>query len=319
MASTVETPVHGRRLELPEGAQGGRIFWPYLTYFIAFHLLALLAFVPYFFSWTGVILVLVGNYIFGSCGVNIGYHRLLTHGSFKCAKWLEHFFAILGMCSLQDSPLRWVAIHRKHHQYSDEQPDPHSPLVNFFWGHMGWLIKENRDFATLDMMEKYAKDLIGDRFYRRTHAGNRWLLFWAGHVFLLMGLFAGVAWLVSPTQSEAVRFWLSLIVWGIIVRTVYVWHITWAVNSASHLWGYRNYVTGEDSTNNWVVAMLTNGEGWHNNHHADQRSASHGHRWWEIDLTHWTIKALQAVGLVWDVLPPRVPKQRLSEKSSAEV
>lgn len=305
-----------KRLPLPETAQGGRIFWPYLAFFITFHVLALLAFVPYFFSWTGVLLVFIGNYFFGSCGINIGYHRLLTHGSFKCSKWLERVFTFLGLCSLQDSPARWVAIHRKHHQYSDTQPDPHSPLVTFLWGHMGWLVKENREFATLEMFEKYAPDLIRDRFHRRLHAGNRWMVYWAAHVvvYFLVGML--VAWLVSPTPAEALRFGLSIFVWGVIVRTVYVWHITWAVNSASHLWGYRNYQTGEDSRNNWVVAMLTNGEGWHNNHHADQRSAAHGHRWWEIDLTYGTIKLLERLGLVWDVLPPRVPKHRELETSA---
>jgi stearoyl-CoA desaturase (delta-9 desaturase) len=203
-----------------------------------------------------------------------------------------------------------VAVHRKHHQYSDERPDPHSPLVNFFWGHMGWLVTENNEYGTLDMFEKYARDLLQDRFYRQLHKGYTWLVYYGAHVLLIVALGFAVGWLISPTSEEAIRFGLSVFVWGVIVRTVYVWHITWAVNSASHLWGYRNYLTGEDSRNNWVVAMLTNGEGWHNNHHADQRSAAHGHRWWEIDLTHLTIKGLEKVGLVWDVIPPRVPKHR---------
>lgn len=307
MASTTEAH---RRLEMPESAVGGRIFWPYLSYFIALHIFALLAFVPYFFSWTGVALVFIGNYFFGSCGVNIGYHRLLTHGSFKCSKWLERTFAILGICSLQDSPVRWVAVHRMHHQYSDERPDPHSPLVSFLWGHMGWLVKENREVGTLAMFDRYARDLISDRFYRNLHRNFNWLGVWFLHVVLFAAIGFLVAYMVSPTPEKALQFGLSIFVWGVIVRTVYVWHITWAVNSASHLWGYRNYKTGEDSTNNWVVALLTNGEGWHNNHHADQRSAAHGHKWWEMDLTYSTIKLLEKLGLVWDVLPPRVPKHR---------
>jgi stearoyl-CoA desaturase (delta-9 desaturase) len=313
-AQTTSTEAAGvrRRLEIPETAVGGRTFWPYVIHFAAFHALALLAFVPYFFSWTGVALVFIGNYVFGSCGVNIGYHRLLTHGSFKCSKWLEHLFALLGVCSLQDSPIRWVAVHRMHHQYSDQRPDPHSPLAGFLWGHVGWLAKENRAVGTLAMFDKYARDVLQDRFYRRLHSNYTWLWVYYAHAAAIgaLGLLAG--WAMYGWTAAALQFGLSVLVWGVVVRTVYVWHITWAVNSASHLWGYRNYATDEDSTNNWVVALLTNGEGWHNNHHADQRSAAHGHRWWEIDVTYWTIKALEKVGLVWDVLPPRVPKQRMS-------
>lgn len=310
MSSTLTETTVKSRLELPESAVGGRIFWPYLTVFVAFHVLALLAFVPYFFSWTGVALVFIGNYFFGSCGINIGYHRLLTHGSFQCPRWLERTFSLLGVCALQDSPLRWVAIHRMHHQYSDRRPDPHSPLVNFFWGHVGWLVKENRDVGTLEMFEKYARDLLQDRFHRKLHSNFNWLWLYFLHAIVIGLVALGVGWLIYREWGGALQFGASIFVWGVIVRTVYVWHITWAVNSASHLWGYRNYDTGEDSTNNWLVALLTNGEGWHNNHHADQRSAAHGHRWWEFDVTHWTIKGLEKLGLAWDVLPPRVPKHR---------
>ena len=160
------------------------------------------------------------------------------------------------------------------------------------------------------MFDRYARDLVQDRFYRNLHRNYHWLGVYFLHVILFAAAGFLVAWMVSPTPAAALQFGLSIFVWGVIVRTVYVWHITWAVNSASHLWGYRNYATGEDSTNNWVVALLTNGEGWHNNHHADQRSAAHGHKWWEIDLTYQTIKLLERLGLVWDVLPARVPKHR---------
>ena len=119
-------------LQRPVSVVDRKFFWSYLGVFIAFHLLLPLALIPNLFTWTGVVLVFVGNYVFGSLGINIGYHRLLTHRSFRCPKWLEHSFALLGVCSLQDSPGRWVAIHRMHHQHSDKQPDPHSPLVSFF-------------------------------------------------------------------------------------------------------------------------------------------------------------------------------------------
>jgi len=293
----------------PESTLDGGVFWSYLVVFTVFHLLLPLALIPSLFSWTGVALIFIGNYIFGSLGINIGYHRLLTHRSFSCPLWLERTFVLLGVCSLQDSPGRWVAIHRMHHQHSDTQPDPHTPLAGFLWGHLGWLIVENRTLGTLDTYERYAKDIFRDRFYRRLHRNNNWLWVWAGHAVLIFGLAYLAGWAMSGNSDEALRFAASIFVWGVIVRTVYVWHITWAVNSVTHLWGYRNYETGENSRNNWLVALLTNGEGWHNNHHASQRSARHGHRWWEIDLTYWTILLLQRIGLAGDVVPPTVAKR----------
>ncbi len=305
-APAAEYPAPGK-LPLPEPAIGGKIFWRYLGVFIFLHVAALLAFVPYFFSWTGVILVFVGNYFFGSLGINVGYHRLLTHRSFACPKWLERTFVLLGICSLQDSPGRWVAIHRMHHQNSDQQPDPHSPLVNFIWGHFGWLIVENRKIATLDTFAKFAPDVFRDRFYRALHRRNFWIYLYVAHTLIFAAIGYLVAWLVTGSWSGTLQFGSSIFVWGVIVRTVYVWHITWAVNSMSHRWGYKNYKTGEASRNNWFVALLTNGEGWHNNHHADPRSASHGHRWWELDVTHISLRLLSWVGLVWDIQAIRVP------------
>jgi stearoyl-CoA desaturase (delta-9 desaturase) len=123
-------------------------------------------------------------------------------------------------------------------------------------------------------------------------------------VFFLTGL--GIGWLVTGEYMGGVQFGLSLLVWGVLVRTVVVWHITWSVNSITHLWGYRNYETGENSRNNWFVALVSNGEGWHNNHHADQRSAAHGHRWWEFDVTYITIRMLRLFRLARDVVMPTV-------------
>ena len=280
-----------------------KIIWPNLLVFSAFHLLLPLAFLDEYFSWTGVALVFLGNYVFGSLGVNIGFHRLLTHRGFECPKWLEHGFALLGVCTLQDSPGRWVAIHRMHHQHADEPPDPHSPLVSFFWGHLGWLIVENRSLNSQILYEKYARDIFQDRFYLQLHRKQLWLWIYAAHAAIIFSIAYGVGWVINGAHAQALRFGLGIFLWGVVVRTVYVWHITWAVNSVTHLWGYRNYETGENSRNNWVVALLTNGEGWHNNHHQSQRSASHGHRWWEIDLTYWTILLLKKVGLAADIVP----------------
>ena len=301
-------------LLLPDGATKGRILWPYVMTLAIYHLIALLALTPWFFSATGVVLMIVGLYVFGTFGINLAYHRLLTHRGLVCPKWLEYTLAILGVCCMQDTPARWVAVHRRHHEHSDRQDDPHSPLVNFFWGHVGWMLFENRDLDRLEIYSRYAKDILRDPFYRSLESLlypmivlGSWLVFFLG----------GFCWVLlsGGERIEATQFGLSLLVWGVFVRTVFVWHITWSVNSLGHLWGYRNYATTDDSRNNWFVAMIAAGEGWHNNHHADPRSASHGHRWWEIDLTFLIVRGLEKVGLASNVVRP---SQRPSETRAAD-
>jgi fatty-acid desaturase len=292
------------RLAAPAGTRPRRIAWIEAVGLAAVHAFALLAFVPWFFSWTGVVLAFLGLYVFGALGISLCYHRLLTHRGFVCPKWLEHAFAILGLCCVQDTPARWVAIHRRHHELSDQQPDPHSPLVNFFWAHVGWMVVKNRDLTRLGIFERYAKDILRDPFYARLERNFRWvwvvLISWG--VFFAGGVVAEL--LLGGGAAEAVQFGLSLLVWGVFVRTVLVWHISWSVNSVTHLWGYRNYATDESSRNNVVVGILANGEGWHNNHHADPRSARHGHLWWEVDLTWLIIRLLAALGLAREVATP---------------
>ena len=247
--------------------------------------------------------------MFGTLGINLCYHRLLAHRSFVCPKWLEHGFALLGVCCLQDTPARWVAIHRRHHQYSDEQNDPHSPLVGFFWGHMGWLMVENADLDRLGIYERYAKDVLSDRFYKRLERNLWWvrIIFFSWLVFFFGGLFAEL--LAGGTLAQSLQFAASVLLWGVFVRTVLVWHITWSVNSVTHLWGYRRYATDEESRNNVFIGLVSNGEGWHNNHHADSRSARHGHLWWELDVTYLTIRVLALLGLARDI---RLPNPRLA-------
>ena len=240
------------RLNPPAGVTR-QIFWSYLSGFIAIHLLALLAFVPWLFSWTGVIAVFVGNCIFGSIGINLAYHRLLTHSGLTLPKWLEHTFALCGVCCLQDAPARWVAIHRMHHQHSDKDPDPHSPLVDFFWGHVGLLIYQNKYFGTPDFYSNYVRDILKDPLYYRLERGLMFLWIYLGHavLFYLAGFLIG--WWMGGEVSAGVQFGASLLVWGVFVRTVYVWHITWAVNSVTHCWGYRNYEVSDESRNNWII------------------------------------------------------------------
>src|SRR6187397_126690 len=163
------------KLPVPASTRPFRIAWFYASGIIGCHLIALLAVLPWFFSRTGVMLAILGLYVFGTLGINLCYHRLLTHRGLVCPKWLEHSFAILGVCCLQDTPARWVAVHRRHHQYADEKEDSHSPLAGFFWGHMGWLLVENEDLTRLRIYDRYAKDVLSDRFYRKLERNGRWV------------------------------------------------------------------------------------------------------------------------------------------------
>jgi fatty-acid desaturase len=308
-------PSADQALAHPSTAADSRVMWGTVVGVTAYHGVALLALVPWLFSWTGVAAAALGLYVFGTLGVNLCFHRLLTHRSFVCPLWLEHALSVLGVCCLQDTPVRWVVAHRVHHQHSDEQPDPHSPLVNFLWSHMGWLFVENRGLNSIAAYDRYGRDLLRDSFYMRFERNHFWL--WVNiaqfFVFYIAGACLGGA--LTGTWTGATQMGASLLVWGVFVRTVAVWHITWSVNSVTHVWGYRNYATGENSRNNWLVALISNGEGWHNNHHADQRSAAHGHRWFELDVTYLTIRALVAVGLAHSYI---APNQRTLDRVTAD-
>lgn len=298
-------------LDHPTTTDVRRVRWSVAISILVIHALALLAFVPWLFSWGGVALLLAGLYVFGTLGINLCYHRLLTHRGFIVPRWLERSFAVLGMCCLEGSPASWVAAHRMHHQHADHQPDPHSPLVDFFWSHMSWLMVENHALHASAVMPRYARDVCRDRFYMKVERGQRWLWFYPLHALVFLAAGAAWGWFLggrteaAGTASAALQSALSWTVWGVLLRTVVVWHITWSVNSFTHLFGYRNYDTNENSRNNWIVALLSNGEGWHNNHHADQRSAAHGHKWWEFDVTFLTIMAMRSVGLAKQVVQPR--------------
>lgn len=286
--------------------------WDYAIPIVTIHVLAFLALVPWLFSWTGVIAFVVGVCVFGQLGVPIGYHRLLTHRSFRVPKWLERLLVLMALCSGQDTPARWVSWHRRHHQFSDHRDDPHSPLVAFFWSHVGWLMYHNRTMHSADAYDRYARDILADPFYmylEKNRAAASLIFLAHAVVFFLVGQIVG--WLAWGSAMAGLQFGLSLLVWGVILRTVYVWHITWAVNSLSHIAGYRNYETRDESRNNWFVALITGGEGWHNNHHQDPTSASVQHRWWELDPNYYVIRSLEWVGLASDVvLHKRGPPER---------
>jgi stearoyl-CoA desaturase (delta-9 desaturase) len=266
----------------------GGLDWPIAFWIAVLHLGALAA--PFAFTWQGLGLMFVLGWLTGGIGICLGFHRLLTHRSFTTYRPLRWLIAWLGGLAGQGSAIHWVANHRKHHALSDEVGDPHSPVDGPWWSHMFWFmpLMSREDYAQYNL--RWAPDLARDpvlRFLDRT------FLLW--HILLGALLFAaGDAWGGS-------RMAWSFLLWGMFVRLVYVLHSTWLVNSATHMWGYRNYETTDNSRNLWWVALLTYGEGWHNNHHALPRVASHGHRWWEFDVTYLTIRLMESLGLAWDV------------------
>lgn len=295
------------------------INWPYAITFCLLHSLALLIFVPFFFSWWGVFSFFAGVVLFGQLAIPIGYHRLLAHHSFRSPTWFERTLATLALCAGQETPARWVAWHRLHHLHSDEVKDPHSPIVGFFWAHINWLVHEdNRSGRSFALYEKYARDVLRDPYYmwleKIKYASPIFYLLHAAIITLFAG---GLAYAIYGSMQFAIQLAASVLVWGVIARTVWVWHITWSVNSLTHLFGYRNFETSDDSRNNWFVTLLTSGEGWHNNHHADQASATVRIRWWEIDINYWFILLFARLGLAWDIVPPRhLRRQRIEEQHS---
>lgn len=300
-------PYRAEPLSRPIGANSSRINWRYAFAVGSYHLLAVLAFFPWFFSWSGVALAIVGVYVFGAAGINLCYHRLLSHRSFSCPLWLEHTFAIIAVCCLEDTPARWVATHRLHHHRADDRPDPHSPLVGLFWSYVGWLFIENTDLNRGVAYDRYARDIIRDKFYRWIERAVVWITLAQSVAYFAAGFLIELA--VGGTLGAALQFGASVWFWGVIVRTILVWHVTWCGNSFPHLFGYRNYETSDNSRNNIWVAIITSGEGWHNNHHAEPGCASNQRHWWEIDLTYLLLRLLVLLGLAWDV---QTPKRRIA-------
>ena len=266
----------------------GGIAWASLLWIGALHLGALLAFVPAYFSWSALAVCLVLHWLTGSIGICMTYHRLLTHRSFATRpKVLEYLLTLIGCSASEGGAIGWVADHRRHHAHSDEEGDVHSPNRGFGWAHMfWWMTPDITSDHTLEYYEKWAPDLNKDPVHR-----------WLDKYHFLFPLLGAAALYAIGGMS-----WL---VWGFFVRSVLVLHVTWLVNSATHIWGYRTHATRDHSTNNWWVGLLAYGEGWHNNHHAFQTSARHGMRWWELDVTYWAIRLMQGVGLAYAVKLPK--------------
>ena len=250
-----------------------------------FHVLAVAAF---FFIDTGAILSAVALWVIsGSLGIGMGYHRLLTHRGYKTPKWVEYFLTACGTLALEGGPIFWVATHRIHHQHSDREGDPHTPREGTWWSHAGWILSGHGLHHDSTVLKRYVPDLSRDRFHV-------WLSTWHWLSNVIVGLillaFGGV----------------SYVLWGIFFRTTFCLHCTWLVNSATHIWGSRRFKTRDDSTNNWWVALLSFGEGWHNNHHAHPTSARHGLAWYEFDFNWIGISILRMLGLAWDVKVARI-------------
>jgi stearoyl-CoA desaturase (delta-9 desaturase) len=269
--------------------------WPTTIVMVFLHIGAIAAL--FFFSWKVLLASVALYWMTTGLGISLGYHRLHTHRSFVVPIWLEYIFATCGALTLEGGPISWVGTHRIHHQFADKPGDPHSPREGGWWAHMGWLLWGETMHNNTKAFTRYTPDLGKHRYYV-------WLnnYHWVPTVVL-----AGILYAIGG---------LPLVLWGVFFRVVFGLHATWLVNSATHMWGYRRFNTRDDSRNTWWVALMTFGEGWHNNHHAHPTSARHGLAWYEFDPSWLTLKVLRAVGIAKNI---RVAKlnQKLPEREAA--
>jgi stearoyl-CoA desaturase (delta-9 desaturase) len=260
---------------------------------LALHIGALAVFIPGTFTWSALFVAIALYYLTGAVGVSLGFHRTLTHRSLECPRWLEYFLTICGTLAMQGGPIEWIATHRVHHAKTDREGDPHNVHRGLGWAHIEWLYRNNDARPTEAEQRRLAPDLYKVPFYcflERTY------LLWQLGLGLLLFALGGWPW----------------VIWGIFVRVVVTYHVTWLVNSAAHHSGYRTFNTGDQSTNNWWVALLAWGEGWHNNHHAFPFSARHGLRRFEIDVTWYAIRLLAIMRLARNIkLPSAAMIERL--------
>jgi fatty-acid desaturase len=262
-----------------------KMSWLTCIVLVWFHVMAVIALFQ--FSWTRLAVAVGLYWVAIGLGISMGYHRLHTHRGFKTYRFFDYFLAICGTLTLEGGPIFWVATHRLHHQHSDQPEDPHTPRVSGFWAHLGWMIFGEPHHADTTRMARYAPDLAKDRFYR-------WLT-----------TYHWVPLTISGFVLLAIGGW-PLVNWALFLRIVVGLHSTWLINSATHMFGRRRFATKDDSRNVWWVALLTFGEGWHNNHHAHPASARHGLAWYEFDPTWLSLRLLRVVGLVWDVRVARI-------------
>jgi fatty-acid desaturase len=260
--------------------RAGKLNWNTITAVTIFHVFAVVAL--FTFSWQNFAAAFVLWWIAGSLGIGVGYHRLLTHRGFVAPKWLEYSLSVLGTLALQSGPLTWVTTHRLHHAFTETDKDPHSPRHGTYWAHMGWIFRGTAQNQSWTTMMRYCPDLTRDRFQ------------------VALNKYYYIPTIVAAGILFAIGGW-TMVVWAIGLRTVFGWHMTWLVNSATHLWGTRRFETRDDSRNNALIAAVTFGEGWHNNHHAFPRSSRHGLSWYQIDINWIQIWVFEKLGFVKDV------------------
>jgi len=266
-------------------------------------------------GWTDLVLLVV-LYFLTAFGITVGFHRLLTHRAFATYKPIEYLFAVVGSMAVEGPVIGWVTDHRRHHAHADEEGDPHSPHVGHGEGvlgalrglwhaHLGWLV---RDHPTALGAEKYAPDLLEDRGMR--------LISSVFPVLVVVGLAIPFAlgWLMTGELVGG----LTALVWAGLVRVFMVHHVTFSINSICHFFGRRRFETEDESTNVFWLALPTLGESWHHNHHAFPRSATHGLRWWEIDVGGLGIRAMRRLGLAWNVVRITPERQRARLAASSE-
>ena len=273
-----------------------QINWITAGFMLAFHVGAIAAL--FFFTWKALLAAAVLWWISGSLGIGMGYHRLLTHRGYKTYKWVEYFLTICATLALEGGPFFWVATHRVHHQNSDKEEDPHSPRDGGFWAHVGWIITGRTLHNHSSALLPYIPDLRKDKFHTFISKWHWMPITALGIILLLVG-----GW--------------SVMMWGIFLRTVVGLHSTWLVNSATHMWGGRRFLTTDSSRNSFWVAVLTFGEGWHNNHHAHPQSARHGLAWYEFDMNWYGISALRLLGLAWEIKAPRLAELEQKQQMKA--
>jgi stearoyl-CoA desaturase (Delta-9 desaturase) len=242
------------------------------------HIAAVVGVIALGWSWSGVALA-VALYYVRMFGITAGYHRYFSHRSYKTSRPVQFLMALLGTLSVQKGVLWWAAHHRRHHKHSDDPADVHSPVQHgFWWAHLKWILSssfEDTDWDRIRDLSRYPELRFLNKYYMVVVVG-----------------FAVALFLVGGAHA---------LVWGFFVSTTLLWHGTFTINSLSHMFGRRRYQTTDDSRNNWALALLTMGEGWHNNHHYYQASARQGFYWWEIDMSYYILRAMAWVGLVHDI------------------
>ncbi|HTT63627.1 MAG TPA: fatty acid desaturase [Bryobacteraceae bacterium] len=263
-------------VDLIEFPEKQKLNWPTTLVLLLLHVGTVAAL--FTFSWANLAVTLFFLWFATGLGISMGYHRLHTHRSYQVPLALEYLFAVCGTLTFEGGPIFWVATHRIHHQKSDMPGDPHSPRDGGWWAHVGWILVGEAKHNNTRLMSKYAPDLAKHRFYV-------WLnnYHWLPNVLL-----AGLLFAIGG---------LPMVLWGVCLRVTVGLHATWLVNSATHMWGSRRFETRDDSRNSWWVAMITFGEGWHNNHHAHPTSARHGLAWYEFDLSWIQIQMLRILGI----------------------